>query len=83
LLPFRRGFERIMKDVDAPIIPVCLDGVWGSIFSSSGAVPLETPRLPVPRHGQLRQTDAATATAIEVRTVIQELAARPPHRRKT
>ena len=33
LLPFRRGFERIMKDVEAPIIPVALDGVWGSIFS--------------------------------------------------
>src|SRR6266550_9523026 len=33
LLPFRRGFERIMKGVDAPIIPVHLDNVWGSIFS--------------------------------------------------
>ena len=33
MLPFRRGFERIMKGVDAPIIPVSLDGVWGSIFS--------------------------------------------------
>jgi acyl-[acyl-carrier-protein]-phospholipid O-acyltransferase/long-chain-fatty-acid--[acyl-carrier-protein] ligase len=33
LLPFRRGFERIMKGVDAPIIPVHLAGVWGSIFS--------------------------------------------------
>lgn len=33
LLPFRRGFERIMADVDAPIVPVALDGVWGSLFS--------------------------------------------------
>jgi acyl-[acyl-carrier-protein]-phospholipid O-acyltransferase/long-chain-fatty-acid--[acyl-carrier-protein] ligase len=33
MLPFRRGFERIMKDVEAPIIPAALDGVWGSIFS--------------------------------------------------
>jgi len=33
LLPFRRGFQRIMKEVEAPIIPLCLDGVWGSIFS--------------------------------------------------
>ena len=33
LLPFRRGMERIMKGVDAPIVPVNLDGVWGSIFS--------------------------------------------------
>jgi acyl-[acyl-carrier-protein]-phospholipid O-acyltransferase/long-chain-fatty-acid--[acyl-carrier-protein] ligase len=33
MLPFKRGFEQIMKDVDAPIIPIALDGVWGSIFS--------------------------------------------------
>ena len=33
LLPFRRGMERIMKDVDAPIVPVALDGVTGSISS--------------------------------------------------
>ena len=33
LLPFRRGMERIMDGIDAPIIPVHLDGVWGSIFS--------------------------------------------------
>src|SRR5262249_54215415 len=33
MLPFRRGMERIMKGIDSPIIPVHLDGVWGSIFS--------------------------------------------------
>ena len=33
LLPFRRGFERIIKGKTAPIIPVHLDRVWGSIFS--------------------------------------------------
>ena len=33
LLPFRHGLERIMKGVEVPIIPVNLDGVWGSIFS--------------------------------------------------
>lgn len=32
LLPFRREFERIMEGLDAPIIPVCLDGVWGSVY---------------------------------------------------
>ena len=36
MLPFRRGFERIMKGLDAPIIPLCLVGVWGSIFSFEG-----------------------------------------------
>jgi acyl-[acyl-carrier-protein]-phospholipid O-acyltransferase / long-chain-fatty-acid--[acyl-carrier-protein] ligase len=36
LKPFRRGFERIMKNVDAPVVPAALTGVWGSIFSFSG-----------------------------------------------
>ena len=30
---FQRGSERIMKNVDAPIVPIALIGVWGSIFS--------------------------------------------------
>jgi len=36
LLPFRRGFERIMKGRSAPIVPVHLDRVWGSVFSFDG-----------------------------------------------
>ena len=36
MLPFQRGMERIMKNVDAPVVPVNLDGVWGSIFSFEG-----------------------------------------------
>ena len=36
LMPFQRGFEKIMHDVDAPIVPVALDGLWGSIFSFAG-----------------------------------------------
>lgn len=35
LLPFRSGYQKIMQDVDAPIIPVHLDKLWGSIFSYS------------------------------------------------
>ena len=30
---FQHGSERIMKNVDAPVVPVALVGVWGSIFS--------------------------------------------------
>ncbi len=33
MLPFRRGFERILKGTAHPIIPVCLEGAWGSIYS--------------------------------------------------
>jgi len=30
---FQRGSGRIMKNVDAPVVPIALVGVWGSIFS--------------------------------------------------
>jgi acyl-[acyl-carrier-protein]-phospholipid O-acyltransferase/long-chain-fatty-acid--[acyl-carrier-protein] ligase len=33
MLPFKRGFERIVGGLDVPIIPVHLDQLWGSIFS--------------------------------------------------
>ena len=33
---FHRGFERIMKGKDAPIVPIALVGIWGSIFSFEG-----------------------------------------------
>jgi acyl-[acyl-carrier-protein]-phospholipid O-acyltransferase/long-chain-fatty-acid--[acyl-carrier-protein] ligase len=36
LLPFRRGFERIVKGRQVPVIPVHLDRLWGSIFSFEG-----------------------------------------------
>ena len=36
MLKFKRGFERVVQGVDAPIIPTFLDCVWGSIFSFQG-----------------------------------------------
>src|SRR2546429_6713695 len=45
MMPFRRGMERVIKGVDVPIVPVNLDGVWGSIFSfAGGGFPLEISR---------------------------------------
>jgi acyl-[acyl-carrier-protein]-phospholipid O-acyltransferase / long-chain-fatty-acid--[acyl-carrier-protein] ligase len=51
MLPFRKGFERITKDLPGiPIIPVHLDQVWGSIFSfAEGKFFWKKPkRLPYP-----------------------------------
>lgn len=36
MLPFQRGFEQIVKRSPAPIVPICVDHVWGSIFSYQG-----------------------------------------------
>lgn len=36
LLKFERGMLKILKDTNAPVVPVCLDELWGSIFSYEG-----------------------------------------------
>jgi len=36
VLGFQKGAERIMKGLEEPIIPACLDQLWGSMFSFSG-----------------------------------------------
>jgi acyl-[acyl-carrier-protein]-phospholipid O-acyltransferase/long-chain-fatty-acid--[acyl-carrier-protein] ligase len=75
LLPFRRGFERIIKGIDVPIIPVNIDGIWGSIFSFSGGHFLwKWPRsIPYPVRITFGKPLPSTATATEVRQAVQEL----------
>src|SRR5262249_27235413 len=86
LLPFRRGMERIMKGVEAPIVPVNLDGVWGSIFSFAGGGPvfLEHPprHIPYPIRVTFGQQLPATASATDVRSAVQDLGADAFDRRK-
>jgi acyl-[acyl-carrier-protein]-phospholipid O-acyltransferase / long-chain-fatty-acid--[acyl-carrier-protein] ligase len=75
LLPFRRGMERIMKGVDAPIVPVNLDGVWGSIFSfERGRFVWKLPRfIPYPVTVSFGKPMPATAAPFEVREAVQQL----------
>jgi acyl-[acyl-carrier-protein]-phospholipid O-acyltransferase / long-chain-fatty-acid--[acyl-carrier-protein] ligase len=75
LLPFRRGFERIMKGVEAPIIPVNLDGVWGSIFSfDRGRFLWKFPRrIPYPVTVSYGKAMPPTASPFEVRQAVQDL----------
>jgi len=84
LLPFRRGFERIVKGVDVPIVPVNLDGVWGSIFSFSGGRFLwKFPRhLPYPVRVTFGPALPSTASAQEVRQAVQDLGTQAFARRK-
>ncbi|MGH7803071.1 MAG: MFS transporter, partial [Candidatus Binatia bacterium] len=77
LLKFKRGFERIAAGTNAPIVPVCLEGVWGSLASfERGRFFLKRPKRwrahitvvfgdPMP----------PTSTAREVRERVQELSA--------
>jgi len=75
MLPFRRGFERIVKGIDVPIVPVNLDGIWGSIFSFSGGRFLfKWPRsIPYPVRVTFGKPLPSTASAAEVRRAVQEL----------
>ncbi|MFM1943994.1 MAG: hypothetical protein RI897_2976 [Verrucomicrobiota bacterium] len=84
MLPFRRGFERIMQGQEAPIIPVCLDGVWGSIFSfEQGRFVWKWPhRVPYPVTVVYGRPMDAGATHLEVRQAVQELAAEAWRMRK-
>src|SRR6266850_2956138 len=84
MLPFRRGFERIMKDVDAPIIPVALDGVWGSIFSfEKHRFVWKLPRrIPYPVTVNFGKPMPHSATPFEVRAAVQELMAEAWKERK-
>jgi acyl-[acyl-carrier-protein]-phospholipid O-acyltransferase/long-chain-fatty-acid--[acyl-carrier-protein] ligase len=85
MLPFRRGFERIMKGVQAPIIPVALDGVWGSIFSfEKGRFLWKLPRrVPYPVTVNFGRPLPPTATPIQVRQNVQELMAAAWQYRRT
>jgi acyl-[acyl-carrier-protein]-phospholipid O-acyltransferase / long-chain-fatty-acid--[acyl-carrier-protein] ligase len=76
MLPFKRGFERIVEGLDVPIIPVYLDRVWGSIFSFKGGHffwkwPV---RVPYPVSVAFGKPLPSTTTAAEARLAVQELA---------
>jgi acyl-[acyl-carrier-protein]-phospholipid O-acyltransferase/long-chain-fatty-acid--[acyl-carrier-protein] ligase len=85
LLPFRRGFERIMRDIQAPIIPVALDGVWGSIFSfEKGRFLFKLPRrIPYPVTVNFGKPMPPTSAPAEVRQAVQELMAQAWSHRKS
>lgn len=79
MLPFRRGFERVIAQAKAtvPIIPVCLSQLWGSIFSyAKGKVLWKLPeRIPYRVSVTFGKQLPSNITAPEVRQVIQELSA--------
>lgn len=75
LLPFRRGVERIAKNRTAPIIPIYLDGLWGSVFSYEGGRFLfKMPkRLPYPVTVAFGKPLDPETPLSEVRQTVQEL----------
>ncbi len=75
LQPFMRGMERIVRGRAAPIIPVYLDRVWGSIFSNAGGrfltkLPRRVPYRVAVTFGEPLPPETPVG---EVRRVVQEL----------
>ena len=77
MLRFKKGFERMVKGMSVPVIPVHLDRVWGSVFSfEGGQVLLKRPRrLPYPITVSFGEPLPSTATAHQVRQAIMDLGA--------
>ena len=77
MVSFRKGFERVMKGVNAPIVPVYIDQLWGSIFSKRGGKFFwKIPRqLPYPVTISFGAPMLASSSAFEVRQKVQEIAA--------
>lgn len=72
---FKSGFERIMESSTAPVIPVYLGGVWGSIFSYFGGKNLRMlpKKFPYPVEIHFGSPLAPDASASLVRQKVQEL----------
>ncbi len=83
LLPFHRGLEQVVKNHPAPIIPVYLDHVWGSIFSFRGGKFFwKLPKaIPYSVYVNFGKPLPATSKAPEVRQAIQLLSAESSIRR--
>lgn len=85
LLPFRRGFERIVRGRTVPIIPVHLDRVWGSIFSfSKGRFLSKWPeRIPYPITVSFGSPQPSDTPAPELRRMVRDLGEAAWHVRKS
>lgn len=77
LMKFNKGFEKIARNSNCPIIPAHIGNIWGSIFSFKDGKPGlrrpdEFPRRVTVRFGKPLP---ATTSADEARRVISELGA--------
>jgi acyl-[acyl-carrier-protein]-phospholipid O-acyltransferase/long-chain-fatty-acid--[acyl-carrier-protein] ligase len=72
---FKPGLERIMKGLENPIIPICLKGAWGSIFSYKGGRFLwKWPeRIPYPVDIRYGSSMLATSTHTDVQQAIERM----------
>lgn len=74
-LPFRRGFQRIVKGRPVPVVPVHLDRVYGTLGSArQGRVQWWPTRVPCPVTVSFGRGLANTAAPADVRLAVEALA---------
>ena len=75
LLPFKRGFEKIVQGTSLPIVPVHLDQLWGSVFSfKDGRFFWKWPKkFPYPVTVSFGAPLAPTASVFQVRNAVLAL----------
>jgi acyl-[acyl-carrier-protein]-phospholipid O-acyltransferase / long-chain-fatty-acid--[acyl-carrier-protein] ligase len=85
MLPFRRGFERIVKGRQVPVIPAHLDRVWGSIFSFEGGRFLRKwpERIPYPVSVSFGAPLPSDTPAYKLRDAVRTLGEAAWHLRKS
>ena len=85
LLPFKRGFEKIVQGTNIPIVPVHLDQLWGSIFSfKSGRFFWKQPKnFSYPVTVSFGSPLRSDATVQEVRNAVLELESNAIGRRES
>lgn len=77
MLPFKRGFEFIVRNLDVPIIPLHVDRIWGSTFSFiDSKLKWSFPKVvPYPITLSIGKPMSSDSQAFQVRLAVQELSA--------
>jgi acyl-[acyl-carrier-protein]-phospholipid O-acyltransferase/long-chain-fatty-acid--[acyl-carrier-protein] ligase len=73
LLRLRRGYEIIAKQAEAPVVPVWLDRLWGSIFSFKGGRFFSKWPTAVPYRVMVAFGEPLPAEAADIATVRERL----------
>lgn len=73
LLRLRRGYEIIARQAEAPVVPVWLDQLWGSIFSYRGGRFFTKLPKAIPYRVTVAFGEALTADEADIATVREQL----------
>src|SRR5436305_1045130 len=73
LLRLRRGYEIIARQAEAPVVPVWLDQLWGSIFSFQGGRFFTKLPKAIPYRVRVAFGDPLSADQADIATVREQL----------